>query len=212
MANSLPIGKKDRTRRTLLEVADALFDASGYEATTLEDICRAASVSMRTFFRYFDSKPDLALYENHRNVGRLRDLLAEPEAGDLLDRVQHLYTTLALELEADPQAQRRVRRMLREPALIAHSMMIDLDSETRLAAAFARRWRDPKSLQAQLLAALIVGGARAALRGGIASRGEPRLVDRLTEAFRFIRESRLACEPGETSEGALNPIFVKKTN
>ena len=53
--------KKDRTRRTLVEVSRKLFQKHGYDATTLEQIAAAAEVSVPTLLTYFESKERLAL-------------------------------------------------------------------------------------------------------------------------------------------------------
>lgn len=53
--------KKQRTREALIEAAVALFCANGYDATTVDQIAEAVEVSPRTFFRYFNSKQDIAL-------------------------------------------------------------------------------------------------------------------------------------------------------
>src|SRR5947209_18161793 len=39
-----------------------LFSSSGYDETTVEDLARAAGISLRSFFRYFTSKGDLMAY------------------------------------------------------------------------------------------------------------------------------------------------------
>jgi AcrR family transcriptional regulator len=52
---------RDRTRQALAEAAMELFATQGYGATTVEQIADLASVSPRTFFRYFDSKEDVLL-------------------------------------------------------------------------------------------------------------------------------------------------------
>jgi AcrR family transcriptional regulator len=39
-----------------------LFAVNGYDETTVEDIARAAGISLRSFFRYFTSKGDLMAY------------------------------------------------------------------------------------------------------------------------------------------------------
>ena len=57
--------KKEATRRALLEIGNRLFHKKGFEATTLDEICEAAGVSRRTFFRYFPNKE--ALVFPHRN-------------------------------------------------------------------------------------------------------------------------------------------------
>jgi AcrR family transcriptional regulator len=50
---------KQATRAALRTAAKRLFTEQGYEATTVADIARAASVTQRTFYRYFDGKEDL---------------------------------------------------------------------------------------------------------------------------------------------------------
>lgn len=55
--------KKAKTRASIQEVALRLFERQGYEATTVEQIAEAAEVSPSTFFRYFPTKEDVALYD-----------------------------------------------------------------------------------------------------------------------------------------------------
>ncbi|MBB1246445.1 TetR family transcriptional regulator, partial [Streptomyces durbertensis] len=51
--------KKLRTRNALIRTAHELFLCQGYERTTVEEIATSASVSERTFFRYFAGKEDV---------------------------------------------------------------------------------------------------------------------------------------------------------
>ena len=53
--------KKLQTRQALHEAALNLVDEHGLEHTTVEQICREADVSPRTFFNYFPSKAAAAL-------------------------------------------------------------------------------------------------------------------------------------------------------
>ncbi|MCW7991297.1 transcriptional regulator, partial [Streptomyces platensis subsp. clarensis] len=52
--------KKQRTRDALIRVALELFTTQGYEGTTVDEIADAVEVSLRTFFRYFASKEEVA--------------------------------------------------------------------------------------------------------------------------------------------------------
>lgn len=55
--------KKAKTRAAIQEHALRLFKAQGYAATTVEQIAEAAEISPSTFFRYFPSKEEVALYD-----------------------------------------------------------------------------------------------------------------------------------------------------
>ncbi len=50
---------KQATRAGLRAAAMRLFAEQGYDATTVAGIARAANVTQRTFYRYFDGKEDL---------------------------------------------------------------------------------------------------------------------------------------------------------
>jgi AcrR family transcriptional regulator len=70
--------KKARTRREILEAAMTLFETQGFEAVTVEQICRAADVARGTFFLHFPAKSALLLEWNRQLAGELRARLAEP--------------------------------------------------------------------------------------------------------------------------------------
>jgi AcrR family transcriptional regulator len=55
---------KDAVRAGLRDAARGLFATRGYEATTVREIARAAQVTERTFYRYFDGKEGLLAEES----------------------------------------------------------------------------------------------------------------------------------------------------
>lgn len=76
---SLRERKKQQTRSRLVEVSSRLFAEQGYDATTLEQICSEADVSVPTLLSYFESKERLALAPNYDRFEELRDLITDPE-------------------------------------------------------------------------------------------------------------------------------------
>jgi len=69
--------KKQAARAALTDAALRLFQANGFDATTVNEIAHHASMSPRTFFRYFDTKEDVVFQDAPRHLEALRRLLSE---------------------------------------------------------------------------------------------------------------------------------------
>jgi AcrR family transcriptional regulator len=68
---------KQAVRGALLAAARQLFAERGFEETTVRDIARAAGVTERTFYRYFDGKEGLIDGDFQAWLGVLHDSIAE---------------------------------------------------------------------------------------------------------------------------------------
>lgn len=89
------IGNDDPRRRRFFEAAEPLFERFGFRKTTVEDVCRAAGMSKRTFYELFRDKRDLLL----QLVGSvLNDQTEQWEAGlpEDLDPLSRLHSFLDL--------------------------------------------------------------------------------------------------------------------
>jgi AcrR family transcriptional regulator len=83
---TVPTGRreasKQATRTALQAAALRLFAERGYDATTVADIARAANVTHRTFYRYFDGKDGLLADQYLTWLAALRSEIAARPAGE----------------------------------------------------------------------------------------------------------------------------------
>ncbi len=85
-------------RRRIQRAALALFDAHGFQATTMEDVARAAHVSRGTVFNHFRRKQTILVAWF---ADALSDVVARlPVEGDPLASLQRLFDELAILTEA----------------------------------------------------------------------------------------------------------------
>jgi AcrR family transcriptional regulator len=73
---------KEEVRQRLFRAAVDLFGTRGFDATTVEDITRAADVGKGTFFNYFCSKELLLSEWAERRLDILRAARSEMQQGD----------------------------------------------------------------------------------------------------------------------------------
>lgn len=66
---------KQATRAALRDAAKRLFADPGYEATTVRDIARAAKVTERTFYRYYEGKEGLLAEDAMAWLDRLHEAI-----------------------------------------------------------------------------------------------------------------------------------------
>lgn len=115
--------RKKRARRELLiDTTHRLVERDGLDAVTVEAICEAAGISVRTFFNYFETKDDAVLGHVPMPVDSAEaDVFAAGgPTGHLLADLEHLVVAI---LDDPPMGRTRLRRALelasREPRLLA---------------------------------------------------------------------------------------------
>jgi AcrR family transcriptional regulator len=80
-----------RTRGDLNTAAVRLFADRGYDETSVEDICNAAGVSVRTFFRYFAAKDEVLFGRQMDIRGFLASLGDQPIELSPLAAIRRAY-------------------------------------------------------------------------------------------------------------------------
>jgi AcrR family transcriptional regulator len=75
--------KRAASRAQTVEAAMRLFAERGYDGVTVADICAAADIAPRTFFRYFPTKDDVLAEPSRVMADRMADeIAAAPEGLD----------------------------------------------------------------------------------------------------------------------------------
>jgi TetR/AcrR family transcriptional regulator, regulator of mycofactocin system len=107
------------SRRELQRIALRLFDAHGFDNTTIEQIAAEAGVSERTFFRYFTTKASVLWAEFESEVLAIRDALADvPESVPMMDAIRTAVVAANhYRAEDVPEMRMRMALIATEPAL-----------------------------------------------------------------------------------------------
>jgi mycofactocin system transcriptional regulator len=153
------------SRQDVARAALDLFARQGYDETTVDEIAAAVGISRRTFFRYFESKPDVVWGEFDAELGRLRDRLAEaPDSEPLMD-VLRRSVIATNRFGAGALDELRIRMVLigSVPTLVAHSA-VRYEEWCEVVATFAasRLGGSPDDLGPQTVARAALGAAMAA--------------------------------------------------
>lgn len=194
---------KEATRTALRAAAKRLLAEQGYEATTVRDIARAANVTERTFYRYFDGKEGLMADEYLSWLATLQDSIrARPGAEPPFTAVRSAMISAARQASAGegpaplmfsdrPFAGLRrsaPRPLLRLEASVADAVLARL----RAGRATDENAADPEEeFRAQVVARVAVAALRSALirHRELLARGEaaPRSVEQLLDdAFAVV--------------------------
>lgn len=176
--------KKAKTRAAIQRSALRLFAEQGYEATTVEQIAEAAEVSPSTFFRYFPSKEEVALYDDLDPLF-IAAFEAQP-AG--LSPIQALRGALHDVFEGLPTGEmarqwERSKLILSIPELRMRTLdqftsMIQLVAEMLA----SRTGRRPDDLAVRVYAGAVIGALLVAMFDGAGEQAENTLLTRFSSA------------------------------
>ncbi len=140
-ATSLQLRKRELVRAALREAAEALVAAGRFEATTVEEIARAAGVSRRTFFRYYAAKEDAIVEGSDRLADDLlAAITARPPTEPPFVSIRRVLVPLLRTAVAKREVIRGVIREIRKTNALRRAMLERRNRmEERLAALFAAR-------------------------------------------------------------------------
>ena len=92
MTTGLRERKKQETRRTISDIATALFAQRGFDAVTISQVAEAAGVSKMTVTNYFPRKEDLVYDRAQHIISGLAAAARDRHPGEsLLDAVRRDY-------------------------------------------------------------------------------------------------------------------------
>lgn len=157
--------KKARTKAAIQHHALRLFQAQGYDATTVEQIAEAAEISPSTFFRYFPTKEDVVLYDDLDPI-MIAAYRAQPPGMNPIAAMRHAMGTAFASLPADEALaqQERARLVMHEPDLRMRMLDQIIAATDLMAQLLAERTgHDPREFNLRVLAGAILGGLMGAV-------------------------------------------------
>ncbi len=157
--------KKARTRDSIQQHALHLFRDRGYEATTVEDICKAAEVSDTTFYRYFGSKAYVVLWDEFNSL-LVEAFRAQPSHISLVNALRFAFRQVFSSMTPEQQEEQRQRiNLLLELPELRVAMVDQFLQAFRLISTFIaeRTGQSPTDLAVRTLAGAVSGATLAVM-------------------------------------------------
>ena len=189
--------KKIHVRTTIQREALRLFSEQGFDATTVEQIADAASVSTATFYRYFTSKEDSVVTDEYDPIF-VQSIMERPSDEAIIEAVRTVMTEVVVHYIVRDRDLLVARHELKRktPALAAACFEEQERSMEMFAALIARHVRRPADdLDVRIAIGALTGALHetfGAWLGQGAKGGEKRLrellnhtIDRVESALRF---------------------------
>lgn len=137
-----PQFQQERARRTytaLIEAAQDLFSAHGYDAIGTPDIADAARVSVGTFYRYFDDKKQIYLHViKQHSAAALQDIMAGLRPELFIGKARKETIRLAIDVLFEHTAREAgllrsfIEMALRDPEVATIQRQTDDEARQRL--------------------------------------------------------------------------------
>ena len=139
MNDDTPLRERKRraTRRRIEEAATSLVEKHGFDAVTVEDICRDAEISRRTFFNYMDSKDEAVLGVPPLTLSPARqaEYISTPSDNLVRSALEHIAATVddaeSEELEDGADAGHLATLRARRHRIVAAEPSVALKSVNR---------------------------------------------------------------------------------
>jgi AcrR family transcriptional regulator len=120
--------RSERTRAALRKAAMVRFLAQGVEATSIEEIAADAGVTLRTFYRHFNSKHDLLFADYDSGLQWFRKALAERPAGEsVVSSVQAAIFAFPYDVDAVTQIANLRADALDPGRIVLHMRQVQSD-------------------------------------------------------------------------------------
>lgn len=140
MARQAQTARSERTRAALRQAALVRFLAQGVEDTSAEQIAADAGVSLRTFYRHFNSKHDLLFADYDSGLQWFRAALAGRPAGEaILDSVQSAILAFPYDVDAVPKIAAMRANELDPGRIVRHIRQVESDFAEAVADHLTRR-------------------------------------------------------------------------
>src|SRR5690606_11181518 len=126
-----PMQQPTQIRTGVVAAALELFDRHGFEATSVEQIAKAAGVSRSTFFRQFGGKEDVVFTDHEALLDELRTFLDEPH-DDPFAAVCEASERVFSHFARDPELARRRYQIVRQVPVLRDREIVTVFRYERL--------------------------------------------------------------------------------
>jgi AcrR family transcriptional regulator len=187
--------KKIKLRRLIQTESVRLFEAQGYEHTTVEQIAEAAETSTTTFYRYFPTKEDVVL-DNDASPLFEATVATRPAGEPLAATIRAAMAAVVGAAEADrDHTLARMRLIETVPALEARYAGQERRTIDYLARLLAdRTGRAGDDYQIELVAFVLAGVLFTASRRWVADQGATSMTGLVEQALTTVEPLLTALE------------------